>query len=335
MNYNLFLICTLLLFFNPHPSAGQEAETGSAGHATFTAWSAYRSTRIQLPVPAQDRLNKHPVFHSFDVLDARPDTGRIGVHMDRKELNGQFHHKQLVFTHPASQEIARYLNEHYSGVPATYAALIVLRTCWLSDIKYTLRQVEENPDLRFKKTRVRFKAEVYAVREGIYTPVLRFDTTLVSTRTPSGEGGTILAGMLEDMVYRASQVNISRKEQVRQLSLENIRAFNHSRFSHAISRDSSLVKGVYRNFEEFKNNTPGIRDYEMRREGNNALLYLKEGGENAYYTHKVWGVCDGKRIYVMLDGTLCPAWKEQEAYYISYLAPGHVFSVDMDNGSVY
>ena len=84
-------------------------------------------------------------------------------------------------------------------------------------------------------------------------------------------------------------------------------------------------------------------------ENNEHLLYIRESGKT-YYSHDAWGYSDGKDIYVMRDGILCPAWKEGKAFYIPAgaaagntltISRGHdykqhnIYSIDMDTGDIY
>ena len=95
--------------------------------------------------------------------------------------------------------------------------------------------------------------------------------------------------------------------------------------------------------EEFRNNDPSIRHFEIRLENNKRLLYISEGANRSYYSHDAWGYCDGKNIFVMRDGILYPAWKEGNAFYISGSPDAAISSstgfigctVDMDNGTLY
>lgn len=320
-------------------------------------WAAYKPALIQLPVPKKDPAAVPGPFRYFEVIDARPDTARIGLHMERKQFINGARNRQLVFANPVSKEIAGYLNNNFSNPRAGYNALIVIRTCWISDMLFSFNQLGRDSEIRYKKIRIRLKAEIYSAKDDIYTPLLRFDTVLVSGKESYSRSGRALAGLLEEMIAQASIPDIPKKwEQGRHFSLENIHSFNQSRLDLPISRDRSLVKGVYKSFEEFKNNAPSIADYEIRTEKKSCILYLKDTGGNSYYSHSVWGLCDGQTIYVMLDGELYSSWKEQKAYYVSgevkikeytssgITSPGsgntpnmllHVFSVDMDTGIIY
>jgi hypothetical protein len=354
--------------------------------------------RAQMPVstvPQQDLLSALPsvtiriktshdltqtanssLFSHFEVIDERPDTARIGVHTNMKTFRRPYD-RQLVFDQPAAPAVAAWLNNHFTRPGAPYTALIVLRALWLSDARYIREDLVRDPDRRFEKTHIRLKAEVYAVKDNRYLPVIRFDTLqatkkmtyYASLQAPYSDWGKNLASILADLADSSSSLTARRQDGNRRINLEDILRFNTSRFEAPIGIDTTLTRGVYNSFEEFRNNAPSIRDFEVKVEDDRRILYTREAG-NSYYTHDAWGYCDGKDVYIMRDGVLYSAWREGKAFYfyrdiISRVNPPaaeknpategisgattgdsvtgrhadykrrYVYSVDMDTGNVY
>jgi hypothetical protein len=256
------------------------------------------------------------LFQHFEVIDERPDTARIGIHTDRSKVDGSYN-KQLIFPRPLPQEIGSYLDARFSRPGAPYTALIVIRTLWLSDANNILEDMVKDPDKHTEKTKIRLKAEIYAQKDGLYIPVFRFDSLQVSSKGSKYKRfSDNLTGMLEEMADSAAQVLAEKAPESAKITLPAILEFNRSRFDTNISKDDSLRKGIYMNFEEFKNNSPSMLNYEIKKEKDNLFLYVKEKGGNTYYSHSAWGLCDGKTVYIMKDGTLVPAWKEGRAWYL-------------------
>jgi hypothetical protein len=316
------------------------------------------------------------LFSHFEVIDERPDTARIGVHTNMKTFRRPYD-RQLVFDQPAAPAVAAWLNNHFTRPGAPYTALIVLRALWLSDARYIREDLVRDPDRRFEKTHIRLKAEVYAVKDNRYLPVIRFDTLqatkkmtyYASLQAPYSDWGKNLASILADLADSSSSLTARRQDGNRRINLEDILRFNTSRFEAPIGIDTTLTRGVYNSFEEFRNNAPSIRDFEVKVEDDRRILYTREAG-NSYYTHDAWGYCDGKDVYIMRDGVLYSAWREGKAFYfyrdiISRVNPPaaeknpategisgattgdsvtgrhadykrrYVYSVDMDTGNVY
>jgi hypothetical protein len=316
-----------------------------------------KSQSTALPAPG--------AFNHFEVIDERPDTARIGIHTFIPTV-GNTHNRQLVFRHPAATEIADYLNTHFTRPDAPWSALIILRGLWLSDANYLREERMKNPAIVHERTHIRLKAEIYAVRDSQFMPVLRYDTLqsyvrdnrYTSVVTYYTLWNRDLAGLLRHMADSASQLTLTKTAHSRRLEMADIKEFNESRFEVPITKEITLTPGVYVSFEEFKNNAPSISGFEIRLENIFRLLYIREGS-SSYYSHQAWGCCDGKTIYVMRDGVLYPAFKESKAYY--FLAPPtppalgpdgkpiaagyaatksetdqrRIYTVDMDSGKVY
>ncbi|MBS1663190.1 MAG: hypothetical protein JST68_19260 [Bacteroidetes bacterium] len=76
-------------------------------------------------------------------------------------------------------------------------------------------------------------------------------------------------------------------------------------------------KGVYTNIDEFRNNAPSITGYEVTKDKQaNLELRIRDIDGNLYYSHTMWGFCDGQQIYVMMDGNLFPIFSVQHQMYV-------------------
>lgn len=293
-------------------------------------------------------------FSHFIVLDERADTSRIGIHTCIPDF-GHNYDRQLIFHRPAAREIADFLNQGFTRPTAPFTALIILRTLWLSDAHYAHSEYLRHPERRLERTHIRLKAEIYAVRNDRYFPMLRFDTLqttmrrrILEERSAYHEWGVNLAILLGELADSASVLTPGKAESRRWLDLRDIQQFNASRFNAPI--DANLpARGVYANFEEFRNNTPSIQNFEIKLENHQRILYIRESGET-FYSHDAWGYSDGKDIFVMRDGILRPAWKEGKAYYLPTGATSgnslplsrdrdyrqrSIFFIDMDTGDIY
>jgi len=297
------------------------------------------------------------LFRHFEVIDERPDTARIGIHYSLIRL-GKPLNLQLVFAKPATRTISGYLDQYFARPDAPYTLLIVLRNLWLSDANYLHEEVAKNPDKMYERSHLRVRMEIYAGLDSLFLPLYRLDTLVISRHLHTYDVTTAysiwdkhLRALLNEICDSATLLMQQRqhRQQTRLVSREDILRFNQSRFTNPID-NQTLTPGVYASFEEFRNNTPSIQDFEIKMENNKPLLYIKEG-ETSYYTHKVWGYCDGKDIYIMRAGVLCPVWREGKAWYFPSSPPpstanitgannagirrNRIFTLDIDNGAIY
>ena len=316
MKHPIFLILFLGFFVHSLAQTADSTRTRSVdSSAAKGSLSSLKSIRIQLDFPKEPSASRFAsLFHHFEIWDIRPDTVRIGVRSDRTKAAGSYN-RQLIFTRPASEEIGAYLDARFARPGEAYTALVVIRTLWLSDANNVLEELVKQPEKFNEKTKIRLKAEIYAEKDGEYIPLYRFDSLQIAGKNTHTLMGKDLSGMLEELADSATLLLAQKGGEGRKISQAAILEFNQSRLDLSISKDTPLVKGVYRSFEEFKNNTPSTIDCEIKREKGNNFLYLKETDGHQYYTHSVWGYCDGKAVYIMNNGTLEPAWREGKAWY--------------------
>jgi hypothetical protein len=268
------------------------------------------------------------LFNHFEVIDERADTARIGLRAKTGPFNHN-HDRQLVFGKPAAAEIAEYLNGHFSRPGAPYTALVILRTVWLTDANYIREDLVKDPDKKLEDFQIRLKAEVYASRDSLYTPVFRYDTLLTtksrdyaSLQTPFSSLKSSfpilednLSDLFSDLADSASIVTGRKAGNGRKVSREEIHAFNRSRFTMPVDTGTIYAAGVYTSFEEYRDNAPSIHNFEIKTEKKNLLLYIKDAAGPSYYSHNAWGYSDGASLFIMRDGILWPAWKEGKAIY--------------------
>jgi hypothetical protein len=375
MKTPILFLCSLSLAISagaqPTISAGEPSAVSASTQpkktiASFAAGlSVLRTLTIRLndpPVPARSpSSNDFRPFCHFEVVDERPDTTRIGVH-GNLPINSHEFDRQLIFPAPAAQELTNYLNRHFTHPDAPNTVLIVLRQLWLSDADPYLagsnpyRPVASN--IRpIEKTHIRLLAEVYACRDHHYLPLIRIDTlqatshvTYNTLKSTYNGWEKDLAAIFGDLTENAALAVASKDGAGKWISRDDIDHFNQSRFDIPIFSSPELTRGVYASFDEFRNNTPSIHDFEIKTK-NGPALYLKGGDGNSYYTHNAWGYCDGRQVFLMRDGVLQPLLKAGNAFCFYGIEPddltpipgafgGHnerhcLYVIDMDSGEIY
>jgi hypothetical protein len=357
---------TLLLISFWSLALGTTAQPGHVADAPADNLSSLRTISIQLNGPRNHDatlLSAQSPFSHFEVLDERADTTRIGVH-GNLPMHSHFFDRQLIFSKPAHQEIAAWLNRHCAYPGAPDSVLVILRYLWLSDTdpyspnpdQYSSFHPHNPADTR---THIRLKAEIYARRNNQYLPLLRIDTleptksVTYNARSATYNGWEKdLAGMLRDLAENAAIAANHKGTSGRWINGEDIRRFNRSRFDIPIFDSSTLIRGVYTGFQEFRNNAPSIHDFEVRPDNGHLALYLRNGDGTSYYTHDVWGFCNGKQVFIMQDGLLHLLRKDGNSFYFygidiasNSTPPLNAFSgypeqhclyvIDMDTGQFY
>jgi hypothetical protein len=260
--------------------------------------------RVALP-PDKYGHDFPELFQQISMIDARPDTSRIGI--VRTGRRGQ---NEVLFFLPVSQQLTGYLNAAYSRPAGHYQLLIVLKDLWIA--------VPDSFDIRARlEWNVRFRVEAYLKANDGYAPLMRFDSTVTGLRGGVASSvATDQVGALFDLFMR--QVAATDLDRDRRLvSYRQIDSFNRAQFAYPMDTATRLVKGVYTTFDEFRDNAPSILSYTIDKDrlGKPQLNVPGENGKMTF-NHTAWGYCDGKQVYVMMDADLFTVFAVGHQFYV-------------------
>jgi hypothetical protein len=262
---------------------------------------------------------KYPeLFNDIRVLDARPDTARIGI--VRTSIGNQ---DEILLESPVAGQVpayrnkpvpalvTAYLEDTYARPGGNHALLIVLKNLWIA-----------TPDSLifthgFKVYNFYFRVEAWLQAKNGFMPLILMDTTL---RELTGGPADVIAeqqvgALLDEFMARMASIDLNKERRV--VSAEQIDSFNRSRFAYPMDTATHPVKGAYANYDEFLHNAPTIANAEFStdREGKFDLSIPDQNGQLTY-THTMWGYCDGSRTYAMVDGNLLPVFSVHHQFYV-------------------
>jgi hypothetical protein len=281
------------------------AQTGDAGQQLIRKKCG--AEHISLPLDKNAAL--YPtIFDSIRVLDFRRDTSRIGL-----ISTGRNAQDEVLFHWPAADQLARYMYAGYSSSQGGQSLLVVIKDLWISDPQGYVNL--NNPFWTLY-----FRLEAYLKKKDGYIPLTYLDTTVqrMSGYSLPHAAAHQLPGLIDMFMQKVAALDqLGGWAEKRTISYEQIDSFSRTRFDYPMDTVMHLMKGVYVNVEEFRNNAPSILQYELSNDksGNMELRIPDENG-HLYYTHTVWGFCDGKQAYVMMDGNLFPVFPVQHQFYV-------------------
>src|SRR5579872_3066243 len=253
------------------------------------------------------------LFGQIRVIDARPDTSRIGiVHVGA----GQ---RELLLDQAPSVQLREYLNAAYSRPAGWISLLIVLKNLWIST-------PDSSQPALYRECDIRFRVEAYVVGKDGYQPLTRMDSTIITGGrglAPGTVGKDELRELFDVFMHRLAAADFVRQRP--SVSYRQIDSFNRRRFAYPMDTATLFPKGVYANAADFWNNSPSMLRYRIDKDASGNLeLSLPDEAGRLIFNHTVWGYCDGSRRYVMLDGYLFPIFNVGHQFY----ALGSKFEVD-------
>ena len=305
-----YTLVLLFLFFT------MEARSQTVDSAQLLIHKKCRTVHIGLPEDAGMAVGYPAIFNQIQVVDLRSDTSRAGI--VRPDNSGQ---QEIVFRASTTRVLTSFLNFHYARPSGRQSLLVVVKDLWLST---SLDSVRERYDRRdhfepMPVWNIAFRLEGYLQQEGGYIPLAYLDTVVVSpgNHSASRMAGE-LPGLFSDFMDKLAGIDLAAMSQRRRVvSFSQIDSFSRVRFSYPMDTATTFVKGVYANVDEFKNNRPSMADYVLTKDrSSNLELNIRDSDGKLYYTRTAWGVCDGKGVYVMMDGNLFPVFNVHHQFYI-------------------
>jgi hypothetical protein len=245
------------------------------------------------------------IFQRIRVMDARPDTTRIGI-----VRVGRVMQDEVRFHASAGEQLTNYLNAAYTKPSGRYSLLIVLKDLWISTPDSFEARVHNEWNLRFR-------VEAYLTGKNGYCPLTRIDSTLIGIRglVASEVAQARLRDLFDVFMDKVATVDFDKDR--KSVTFEQIDSFNRSRFAYPMDTATQYTKGVYATVEDFWNNSPSVFNYTIDKDpsGNSELNIPDETGK-LYFNHTVWGYCDGSQPYVMMDGNLFPVFNIGHQFYV-------------------
>lgn len=249
-------------------------------------------------------------FEHIEIMDCRFDTTKFGFIPPYAEL---IHDKRTFFKKARfknNKSIAKALEQYYNAYYQNsftangFHLLIVMKRFWVSGVDYSKAQPIE---LTYNDDASEFlycKWEYYIGKNEQYLPVKRVDTIMNTTdelqqyvdedfsERRLGKFKFLLKSLMERYDFTKGIENYDTRAKK---SRDEINAYNAKRFDLAVLNDAAVIKGVYMNYSEFKNNRPAIAVYsekKMHYSITKTERYLTDSAGNNINTY--WGYSDGE-----------------------------------------
>jgi len=294
-------------------------------------FAGMHSTPIHLPVDMVTVKGSLP-FSGIKVIDARFDTAIAGY--SQKNTSGSIY--KLVFGANCANEIEHYITDNYTMTGKTGEnplLVILLEKLWLSSSFETGKKEKgempvivqdvlggqmkvTGPDVVSTNNVVMVRARLLAYNDSNYYSIYQVDTAYL-TKKPlirRNEGAIIEFGidsMLTRLINKQlAQIRISK----RAIPAAAIKDYLTARLNIPAISAQGYLKGVYKTFDEFKNNQPSILHFDVTRAEKTDALYVTEAGGASYLLRDFWGYSDGNNIYVNKGDNFFRLFKQNGAF---------------------
>ncbi len=263
-------------------------------------------------------------MYAINIIDARADTFPIGL-IQKNGTKPNF----LVLKTGLQNELGRFVHAYFSfnKTDTTTDVVMIIRKFWLvdglekKDDEYTNNKIADKKIDRKDQniSGVKIKIDFFLRKQKDYYPLYRFDSTISKRLTIDEYGpgfiGLSFAGSLARLIQMDNagfDLITSRKK----FNWGDIRQHDVQQFDIPILKDTMLNQGVYLTFEEFKNNSPSQKNYEVKKDKLNDVLYIKQPDGSEYVKRDIWGYCDGQNLFVKSANNFFLLQRNANAFYI-------------------
>jgi hypothetical protein len=276
-------------------------------------------SRIAISMPKPTSKIRLQNISSLEVIDARADTSSVGF-MQKKYINTFF----LVLPNGLKTKTNEFINDYFSfdKKDSNGNIVMVIKKLWLTDELSLLENEYVNNERKSVENKytsgAKIKIEFYFSKGVDYYALYRYDTTLNNIGNIEKSGSAYLydafVGSLSKLINIVNHgINVENR---RKLSWDQIEKHNAKDFDLPVLKDAALKKGVYSTFEEFKNNNPSQKNFEIQEDAISDLLYILESDGSKYIARNIWGYCDGKNAYVKSADNFFVLQRIENAFYI-------------------
>ncbi|PWT74720.1 MAG: hypothetical protein C5B59_10545 [Bacteroidetes bacterium] len=323
------IVATTILFSHLSALSQSKAESSSAKKEDYDVHK-FKTVYVELSTePISFKISR---INSIAIIDSRPDTSEIGL--IRRGLNEPSFIKLRQGTKTVMTNI---LNHSVSPIQqdSLNKLVIVLKKLWLTDALHRLEEKDWEGNIYIDHdtnyAAILSTMEFYYNQNDDYYPLYRFDTTIVKSGKIMKLGGQLINEVLEASLARFekfAETGRSFNANTRKLSWNDIHSYNDQRFNLPILTDTTLHKGVYQSFDEFKSNNPSTRDFEVSKDKLTDLIYIRDVDGTLTPARNAWGYCDGTHLFIRLRDNFFLLQKIRNAFYI-YGAQKVIYTKDV------
>jgi hypothetical protein len=287
--------------------------------------SKFHKATVSIPPPGD---SVSIPIHSISVLDARPDSSAIGLYQIF-DLDPRF----IVTGKNFRSEAELFVNKYVHGSKSdSVSVLMILKKFWIStgDRSSEERKIWNMADTGAgKRVSLFTKIEFYLCKDSAYYALYRFDSVFtVDTEKPINIAlykQNSFAGLLTQTALKSSLSKLTFMDgqwrtmvsSKRKFTRQEIEAHERKFFEMSMLKDSLLVSGVYLTFDEFKDNSPAFKVFEVTKDKLNDFIYTKESSGRQMPLTNAWGYCDSNnQVFIRSGHNYFKLQRRQNAFYI-------------------
>lgn len=289
-------------------------------------------------------------FRKILVLDKRFDSSKAGYTIDLISNK----HSRILLQDSWSSILNNYFKKNLDE-NADQTLVIVLKSFWIQSGMFDkiqqingVRKVER--PAKEKGGSCSVEIDTYLQSNSDLRALFKIDTfflSLVSLNYRSNIAEYLFMPF-DSLAKKIKTTNIPELLLKRKkLSWNEVISYYDQRFNQPVLMETSLKKGLYQNFEDFRLNNPLVTEYKfIEGKLTDELYIITESGEELLENY--WGFFDGQDIYIKFGWNVFKAIRRQNTFEL-FGSPyadinksnplksllKKIFQVNMDTGKIY
>ncbi|RYZ57299.1 MAG: hypothetical protein EOO14_11145 [Chitinophagaceae bacterium] len=269
-------------------------------------------------------------FAAIRVVDARFDRINIGcVNKVRRANSSSIKYAPVVAVFPDS--LCRYLPEvfqRFVTLDATANDTLVLLIK-----QFRVSEQFFNPiNLQFEPTLLlRLSLSAFQAKEGQLSKLFSVDD-LLSQKLPRNQipKNDVVTDDRNDALLQLLQRIVEKRSwqsNAPDYTMSAVQQGLQQRFSLPLFTDAVLRPGVYKNFHEFKQNSPSVTNISisMRKD---RVVSLKDAEGNSLTPSDYWGLCDGNKFFIVFRNEFYELLPSDRSFYFpSYIRNSDLYGM--------
>ncbi len=248
-----------------------------------------QNRKISLPENSSSDSIFNLPFHDVQIIDARADTTSIGF---SKYTGGT---AKLFLAPGLANSFKNFIQTNYKLTTDSNSLFILIKEFRITDYA-AIAGAESNNESRWNSG-VIISTELFLNNNSGYHALYRIDSILIAKSNHE---------TFEELIEKSFTTILSKSQNKflsnmhigkTAFSVEDIRKHAADFFAYPILKTEAPNKGVYKNFTEFENNSPSIKDFEIKKGKFTDEVLITENNQT-YPLQNFWGYCDGKNSFI-------------------------------------
>ena len=293
----------------------------------------------KLNIDKDERANIELPFDTIIFKDVRYDTTFFAMDYPLFRISNTYNVKENLYNGFA-YSLSKYFNGYYStGNTNTNSQLLCYIKTFAVNEPDFLAHFNTGSFVDDTSNVVNIEIECYYKLGNTLFPAVKFDTSYLHFFGLFVNVPVAVKKLLQPLMNKIEQANLNQIKQRKHYTEDSINKRYEARFNIPILTTDTYKQGIYRSFNEFKNNSPSIDSFSVSTDKikvkssgvgtidltnavihkRNTVVYLYDANNQLITPSEIFGYCDGKFLWIQHGSFFYPLVKTGNSFEFMYI----------------